>query len=69
MQTVNLTCKLLSRSHGAVWTIVSPPSGPLSIRMLLSGDDDVNESWVVPVNNIPQDWKAGNTYDSGIQLN
>jgi hypothetical protein len=36
MQTVDLTCQLLSRSHGAVWAAVSPPSGPLSVRMLFS---------------------------------
>ncbi|ONK71837.1 uncharacterized protein A4U43_C04F12900 [Asparagus officinalis] len=68
-ETVNLTCKLLNRSHGAVWTVVSAPSGPLSIRMLLSGGDEGDETWVVPVNNIPQQWKAGDVYDSGIQVN
>ncbi|XP_020248281.1 expansin-like B1 [Asparagus officinalis] len=68
-ETVNLTCKLLSRSHGAVWTVVSPPSGDLSIRMLLSGGDDGDESWVVAANNIPQNWKSGDVYDSGVQVN
>ncbi|KAF9626406.1 hypothetical protein IFM89_033225 [Coptis chinensis] len=67
-ETANLRCKLLDRGHGAVWTVVTPPSGPLSIRMLLSDVDDGEETWVVPVNNIPQDWKAGDIYDSGIQV-
>lgn len=70
MQTQNFVCKLLDRTFGAVWTTVSPPSGPLSLRMLFSdenGDDD--ESWVVPVNNIPQDWKPGDIYDTGVQVN
>ncbi|KAF8380661.1 hypothetical protein HHK36_028151 [Tetracentron sinense] len=67
-ETQNFVCKLLDRSHGAVWTTVTPPSGPLSIRMLLSDSDNGDETWVVPVNDIPQDWKAGNTYDSGIQV-
>ncbi|KAK6935038.1 RlpA-like protein, double-psi beta-barrel domain [Dillenia turbinata] len=67
-ETQNFSCKLLDRSYGAVWTTVSPPSGPLSIRMLFS-DDDGDETWVVPVNNIPQDWKVGATYDSGVQVN
>lgn len=66
-ETQNFGCKLLDRSHGAVWTTTSPPTGPMSIRMLFSDDDD--ETWVVPVNDIPQDWKAGNTYDSGVQVN
>ncbi|KAJ6837882.1 expansin-like B1 [Iris pallida] len=68
-ETENLTCKLLDRSHGAVWTVVSPPSGPLSIRMLVGGGNGGDESWVVPLNNIPQDWQPGSTYDSGVQLN
>ncbi|PIA32578.1 hypothetical protein AQUCO_04400046v1 [Aquilegia coerulea] len=67
-ETTNLSCKLLDRSHGAVWTVVTPPSGPLSIRMLLSDVDDGEETWVVPLNNIPQNWKAGDIYDSGIQV-
>ncbi|KAB1215786.1 Expansin-like B1 [Morella rubra] len=67
-ETQNFVCKLLDRSYGAVWTTTSPPSGPLSIRMLFS-DEDGDESWVVPVNNIPEDWKAGATYDSGVQVN
>ncbi|TXG54359.1 hypothetical protein EZV62_019615 [Acer yangbiense] len=67
-ETQNLACKLLDRTYGAVWTTISPPSGPLSLRMLFS-DEDGDESWVVPVNNIPQDWKAGDTYDTGVQVN
>ncbi|KAJ1428923.1 RlpA-like protein, double-psi beta-barrel domain [Sesbania bispinosa] len=66
-ETQNFVCKLLDRSHGAVWTTTSPPSGPLSLRMLFSAEDG-EDTWVVPVNNIPQDWKAGDTYDSGVQV-
>lgn len=68
-ETVSLTCKLVSRSHGDVWAVVSPPSGPLSIRMLVSGGDSGDEKSVVPINDIPQNWKAGDVYDSGVQLN
>ncbi|GMJ12472.1 expansin-like B1 [Hibiscus trionum] len=66
-ETKNSVCKLLDRSHGAVWTTTSPPSGPLSLRMLLSGEDG-DESWIVPVNNIPENWKGGETYDAGVQI-
>ncbi|KAI7987147.1 Expansin-like B1 [Camellia lanceoleosa] len=66
-ETQNYVCKLLDRSYGAVFSTTSPPSGPLSLRMLFSDDD--GENWVIPVNNIPQDWKPGNTYDSGVQVN
>ncbi|MED6167727.1 Expansin-like B1 [Stylosanthes scabra] len=68
-ETENFECKLLDRSHGAVWTSISPPSGPLSIRMLFSDEDEQSEEWVVPPNNLPADWKPGQTYDSGIQVN
>ena len=68
MQTQNFVCKLLDRSYGAVWTTTSPPSGPLSLRMLLSGED-VDESWIVSDNNIPDNWKGGETYDTGVQIN
>lgn len=68
MQTQSFTCKLLDRSHGAVWTTSSPPTGPLSVRMLL-GADDGDETWLVPVSNIPEGWKGGETYDTGVQLN
>ncbi|KAF8412515.1 hypothetical protein HHK36_000483 [Tetracentron sinense] len=67
-ETKNYACKLLDRSHGAVWTTVTPPSGPLSIRMLLSDSEDGEETWMVPTNDIPEDWKAGDEYDSGIQV-
>ncbi|GMJ00271.1 expansin-like B1 [Hibiscus trionum] len=66
-ETQNFVCKLLDRSYGAVWTTTSPPSGPLSLKMLLSGEDG-DESWIVPVNNIPENWKAGETYDTGVQI-
>ncbi|KAK8949818.1 Expansin-like B1 [Platanthera guangdongensis] len=73
-ETVSSTCKLLDRSHGAVWAVVSPPAGSLSVRMLLNGgdaDDDNSEeeSWVVPANNIPANWSPAASIDSGIQLN
>lgn len=70
-ETQSFTCKLLQRDHGAVWTSTPPPSGPLSIRMLFSDPDGdgSDDMWVVPVNNIPQDWKPGAIYDSGVQVN
>ncbi|WOL07135.1 expansin-like B1 isoform X1 [Canna indica] len=67
-ETENLTCKLLERSHGAVWAVASPPRGALSLRMMLSGGDDGDETWLVPPNDIPQNWTAGALYDSGIQV-
>lgn len=68
MQTQNFVCKLLDRSYGSVWTTNSPPSGTLSLRMLFSGDDG-DETWVVPINNIPENWKAADIYDTGVQVN
>lgn len=67
MQTQGFVCKLLDRSYGAVWTTTSPPSGPLSVRMLFT-DENGEETWVVPVNDIPENWKPGDIYDSGVQV-
>ncbi|KAF3775756.1 Expansin-like B1 [Nymphaea thermarum] len=67
-ETTKFRCKLVDRSHGAVWTVVEPPTGPLLVRMLVSGGQDGDETWLVPTNVIPQDWKAGDVYDSGVQL-
>ncbi|KAG9452979.1 hypothetical protein H6P81_005883 [Aristolochia fimbriata] len=67
-ETQNQVCKLLDRSHGAVWTSVSPPKGPLAIRMLLSNGEDGEETWLVPTNEIPSDWQPGSVYDSGVQV-
>jgi hypothetical protein len=36
---------------------------------MLFSDENGDETWVVPVNNIPNDWKAGETYDTGVQVN
>ncbi|XP_065879446.1 expansin-like B1 [Euphorbia lathyris] len=63
-------CKILDRSYGGIWTTTSVPSGALSLRMLFSseeGEDD-EETWIIPLNTIPQDWKAGDTYDTGVQV-
>ncbi|XP_071722364.1 expansin-like B1 [Rutidosis leptorrhynchoides] len=67
-ETQNQVCKLLDRTYGAVWTTSSPPSGELSLRMLFSdGEDD--ETWLIPLNNIPKDWQPGQIYDTGVQVN
>lgn len=68
-ETTNFVCKLLDRSFGAVWTTTTPPNGSLSIRMLFSGSEEGDETWVIPPNDLPQDWKAGDVYDSGLQVN
>ncbi|KAK1438456.1 hypothetical protein QVD17_04265 [Tagetes erecta] len=66
-ETKNFNCKLLDRSYGSVFTTSSPPRGSLSLRMLLS-DEDGDEKWVVPVNSIPENWKKGDVYDTGVQV-
>lgn len=58
--------KPMYRSHGAVWEVVTPPRGALSLRFLVS--DGYSEEWISAANVIPANWKAGAVYDSGIQL-
>ncbi|KAL8537109.1 hypothetical protein ACS0TY_012332 [Phlomoides rotata] len=66
-ETQSYVCKLLDRSYGSVWTTSPAPSGPLSVRMLLS-DENGDEKWIVPINDIPENWKPGDAYDTGVQV-
>ncbi|CAN0890351.1 Expansin-like B1 [Linum grandiflorum] len=68
-ETENFTCKVLERSYGSVWTITSPPTGLLSLRMLFTDENSGEETWVVPATTIPSNWKAGDLYDTGSQVN
>lgn len=65
-ETATLQCKLRVTNHGAVWDVVSPPAGDLSIRFLVSDGDQ--QQWITAANAIPANWTAGAVYDSGIQL-
>ncbi|XP_071724487.1 expansin-like B1 [Rutidosis leptorrhynchoides] len=66
-ETQNQVCKLLDRTYGAIWTTTSPPTGELSLRMLFSDEDD--DTWLIPINNIPKHWQPGQSYDTGVQVN
>jgi len=59
--------KEMCQSHGAVWDVVTPPMGALSLRFLVS--DGNSQEWMSAANVIPANWSAGAVYDSGIQLN
>lgn len=65
-ETQTLECKLRITNHGAVWDVVPPPTGDLSIRFLVSDGDQ--EQWITAANVIPANWTAGAVYDSGIQF-
>eukprot|EP01018_Ginkgo_biloba_P005187 Gb_10703 [translate_table: standard] len=58
--------KAMCRNHGAVWDVITPPKGALSLRFLVS--DGYQQEWISAANVIPANWKAGSVYDSGIQL-
>uniref|UniRef100_A0A0D6QS26 Expansin-like EG45 domain-containing protein n=1 Tax=Araucaria cunninghamii TaxID=56994 RepID=A0A0D6QS26_ARACU len=58
--------KAMCRSHGAVWDVVTPPKGALSVRFLVS--DGNSQEWKSAGNVIPPNWQAGALYDSGIQM-
>ncbi|GLJ06555.1 hypothetical protein SUGI_0041910 [Cryptomeria japonica] len=56
--------KAMRRSYGTVWDIVmSPPKGNLALRFQLSGGE-----WIYARNPVPSNWKAGASYDSGVQI-
>ncbi|KAL5551334.1 hypothetical protein UlMin_001510 [Ulmus minor] len=58
----------LRRVYGAVWDMENPPRGSISLRLQATSTEGVTYS-VQSVNAIPNDWKAGATYDSNVQIN
>ncbi|GAV79761.1 Pollen_allerg_1 domain-containing protein/DPBB_1 domain-containing protein [Cephalotus follicularis] len=56
----------MRRAYGAVWDMANPPRGPIQLRFLVSGN--AGSTWVQPKNAISSNWKAGDTYDTAIQL-
>lgn len=59
--------RAMRRAYGAVWDLASPPSGPIKLRFQVS--DRWGLKWVESKNaQLPGDWKAGDAYDSHIQL-
>ncbi|XP_057833090.2 expansin-like B1 isoform X2 [Cryptomeria japonica] len=67
-ETRNLECKLRTQTRGALWEVVIPPKGSLSIRLLVTDSDSGQEQWITFANVIPTNWQPGALYDSGIQL-
>ncbi|KAL5551342.1 hypothetical protein UlMin_001518 [Ulmus minor] len=65
---VELWREALRRVYGAVWDMENPPRGSISLRLQATSTEGVTYS-VQSVNAIPNDWKAGATYDSNVQIN
>jgi hypothetical protein len=57
----------MTRNYGAVWNTSRVPRGDLQLRMVVTGGYDGKWYWA---NHkvLPDDWKIGVTYDSGIQI-
>ncbi|KAL8543441.1 hypothetical protein ACS0TY_004106 [Phlomoides rotata] len=56
----------MSRSYGAVWNTSRVPSGALQFRFVVTAGFDGKWYWAKSV--LPNDWKKGAIYDSGIQI-
>ncbi|KAB5561513.1 hypothetical protein DKX38_006470 [Salix brachista] len=56
----------MSRNYGAVWDSDRVPSGALQFRFVVTGGFDGKTIWARNV--LPEDWKPGMTYDSGVQI-
>lgn len=56
----------MSRNYGAVWDTSRVPEGPLQFRWIVTGGYDGKYVWAKSV--LPQDWKVGQIYDSGVQI-
>uniref|UniRef100_A0A7N0U6H4 Uncharacterized protein n=2 Tax=Kalanchoe fedtschenkoi TaxID=63787 RepID=A0A7N0U6H4_KALFE len=57
--------RFMSRKFGAVWDTSQVPEGPLQFRLIVTAGYDGKYVWAKSV--LPQDWKAGQVYDSGVQ--
>ncbi|WCJ39971.1 expansin-like A2 [Euphorbia peplus] len=56
----------MSRNYGAVWDTSRVPEGPLQFRFVVTAGYD--GKWIWAQNVLPANWKAGQIYDSGIQI-
>ncbi|KAG5248001.1 hypothetical protein OIU76_030222 [Salix suchowensis] len=56
----------MSRNYGAVWDSDRVPSGALQFRFVVTAGFD--GKWIWARNVLPEDWKPGMTYDSGVQI-
>ncbi|KAI9388951.1 hypothetical protein POPTR_009G141400v4 [Populus trichocarpa] len=56
----------MSRNHGAVWDTDRVPAGALQFRFVVTAGFDGKWIWAQKV--LPEDWKPGMTYDSGVQI-
>ncbi|XP_068646417.1 expansin-like A3 [Aristolochia californica] len=58
--------QFMSRKYGAVWDTDRVPAGPLQFRLVVTGGYDGKWVWAKKV--LPADWKAGQIYDTGVQI-
>ncbi|KAL0334523.1 UNVERIFIED_CONTAM: Expansin-like A2 [Sesamum radiatum] len=58
--------KFMSRKYGAVWETSRVPNGALQLRFVVTSGFDGKWYWAKNV--LPQDWKNGGMYDSGLQI-
>ncbi|XP_028768070.1 expansin-like A2 [Neltuma alba] len=56
----------MSRKNGAIWATDRVPAGALQLRIVVTSGYDGKWIWAPKV--LPQDWKAGLVYDSGVQI-
>lgn len=52
------------RKNGAIWEADSVPEGQLNFQIRLSSSDIIFFTLL----DLPQDWKLGSIYDTGIQI-
>lgn len=56
----------MSRKNGAIWVTDRVPAGALQFRMVVTSGYDGKWIWAPKV--LPEDWKSGLIYDSGVQI-
>ena len=58
----------MKRNYGGIWDINGVPKGGLQLRMVVTSRYD-NGKWIWAGSVLPSDWKNGEIYDTGVQIN
>lgn len=58
----------MKRNYLAIWDINSVPEGALQLRVVVTSRYD-NGKWIWAGSVLPADWKNGEIYDTGVQIN
>ncbi|KAJ3681944.1 hypothetical protein LUZ60_014517 [Juncus effusus] len=59
--------RFMTRDYGPVWSTTQAPTGPLQLRLVITGGYDGKWIWA-DSSVIPANWRTGSVYDTRVQL-